>query len=101
MKLHKGDTVKIMKGKDSGKTGKIVNVLIDRNKVVVEGLNVFKKHSRPKKQGEKGEMVSVSRPLSASNVMLVCGSCKKTARVGFKIEEGNKFRTCKKCNAKF
>ena len=110
MKLHKGDTVKIIKGKDSGKTGKIIRVLFskggsasggsDKNKIVVEGLNVFKKHARPKKQGEKGEVVRVSRPLHASNAMIICGSCKKPTRIGVKIEEKNKFRICKKCKAK-
>ena len=100
MKLHKGDTVKIIKGKDSGKTGKIIRVLSDRNKIVVEGLNTFKKHVRPKKQGEKGEVVLVSRPLYASNVKILCGSCKKPTRIGAKIEEKNKFRICRKCGAK-
>ena len=100
MKLHKGDTVKIIKGKDSGKTGKIIRVLRDKDKIVVEGLNIFKKHARPKKQGEKGEVVRVSRPLHASNAMIICGSCKKPTRIGVKIEEKNKFRICKKCKAK-
>lgn len=99
MRIHKGDTVKIIVGKDRGKTGKITRVLPDENRVVVEGVNVYKKHQRPKRQGEKGEIVNVTRPLNASNVMLYCTSCKQASRVGHRMEGSKKVRYCKNCEA--
>lgn len=100
MKLIKGDTVKIISGKDRGKTGTIFRVLTDRNKVMIDGLNVVKKHSKPRRQGEKGQVVEVPRPLAASNVMIVCSSCKEPTRVGSRIDGAKKVRYCKKCEAK-
>jgi large subunit ribosomal protein L24 len=100
MKLIKGDMVKIVSGKDRGKTGAIIRVLPESGKVIIEGLNLVKKHSRPRKQGEKGQMVSVPRPLTASKVMLVCSSCKEPTRVGGRMEGARKVRYCKKCKAK-
>lgn len=100
MKLIKGDTVKIISGKDRGKTGKIITAMPSVGKVIVDGLNLFKKHSRPRKQGEKGQMVSVPRPLGISKVMLVCSSCKQPTRVGGRMEGARKVRYCKKCKAK-
>jgi len=100
MKILKGDTVKIVSGKDRGKTGTVLRALPAEGKVIIEGLNLVKKHSRPKKQGEKGQMVSVPRPLTASKVMLVCSSCKEPTRVGSRIDGARKVRYCKKCKAK-
>jgi large subunit ribosomal protein L24 len=100
MKLIKGDTVKIISGKDRGKTGTIFRVLADRNKVMIDGLNVVKKRSKPRKQGEKGQTVEVPRPLAASNVMIVCSSCKEPTRVGYRMDGAKKVRFCKKCEAK-
>ncbi|OGY63980.1 MAG: 50S ribosomal protein L24 [Candidatus Harrisonbacteria bacterium RIFCSPLOWO2_02_FULL_41_13b] len=101
MKLHKGDTVKIMIGKDRDKTGKITNVSPAANMIVIDGLNVFKKHQRPKKQGEKGEMINVSRPMNASRVRFLCPNCKKPTRLGYRLEgekeNQKKNRYCKKC----
>lgn len=68
IKIKKGDTVKIRKGKDHGKTGKVVRVDRVENKVVVDGLNLFKKHMRPKKAGEKGQVAQVSHPVAIANV---------------------------------
>jgi len=68
MKIKKGDNVMVITGKDKGKKGKIVKVLVQENKVVVEGINMMKKHQRPKKSGEKGSKISVAMPLHASNV---------------------------------
>lgn len=101
MKIRKGDKVQIMSGKDSGKQGKVLKVDPKKGKVLVEGLNVFKKHKRASKQGGKGEIVEVSRPLNASNVLPVCASCNLPTRVGYKTENGNKSRYCKKCKAAF
>ena len=99
MKIHKGDNVQIMIGKDRGKQGKVLKMESKSNKIYIQGLNVFKKHQRPKKQNEKGEIISVNRPLNISNVKIVCTSCNKPTRVGFKIESENKVRYCKKCQA--
>lgn len=102
MKLKKGDQVKIMSGKDSGKTGTVLRAMpqvgsVDR--IVIDGLNTFKKHSRPKRQGEKGQLVVVPRPLNASKVMLICSACKEPTRVGYRVEGASKVRYCKKCKA--
>jgi large subunit ribosomal protein L24 len=97
MKLRKGDTAQIMVGKDSGRKGKILKVSIDSNKVVLEGLNLFKKNKKPRRQGEKGAIITIARPISASNVMLFCNHCDKPVRAGFKFEGARKIRICKKC----
>jgi len=70
MKIKKGDNVKVITGKDKGKSGKIVRVLAKENKVIIEGLNMMKKHQRPRKSGEKGTMVNLAMPIHASNVKL-------------------------------
>jgi large subunit ribosomal protein L24 len=99
MKLHKGDNVKVLSGKDRGKTGKVLRASPDDSKIVVEGLNIFKKRARPRKQGEKGQTVLVPRPMSVSKVMLICTSCKEATRVGSRVEGTVKVRYCKKCKA--
>jgi large subunit ribosomal protein L24 len=68
MKIKKGDSVKIITGKDKGKGGKIVRVLIKKDKVIIDGMNMMKKHQRPRKSGEKGSMISVAMPIHVSNV---------------------------------
>jgi len=97
MKIHKGDNVIMLGGKDRGKKAKVILVFPDIDKVVVDGLNLVKKHLRAKKQGQKGQIVSKERAVSVSAVALVCKSCGKQTRVGFKIEGENKIRICKKC----
>ena len=99
MKIKKGDNVKILSGKDRGKTGKVSRVLPDAGKALVEGLNLVKKHIRPRKQGEKGQRVSVPAAIDTSSLMLVCPKCSKATRVGFKVSEKDKFRVCKKCGS--
>lgn len=99
MKLRKGDNVIMLSGKDCGKKAKIILVLPDDNRVVVEGLNLIKKHVRARKQGQKGQIISKERAVSASSVALVCKSCGKSTRVGYKLEGENKMRICKKCGA--
>ncbi|OGG40789.1 50S ribosomal protein L24 [Candidatus Jorgensenbacteria bacterium RIFCSPLOWO2_01_FULL_45_25b] len=98
MRIKKGDVVKIITGKNRGKTGKVVGVHKEGT-VSVEGMNLYKKHLRPKKEGEKGQIVELSRPVKISNIMLVCSGCKKQTRVGHKEEKGKKVRICKKCKA--
>lgn len=98
MKLIKGDTVKIVRGKDSGKTGKVEVVYSKEAKVLVEGINQYKRHVKAKMQGQKSEIVTITKPLPISNVVLVCPNCKKPTRVGYKILKQDKTRICKKCN---
>lgn len=99
MKIRKNDNVIMLGGKDGGKTGKVSAVLSQDGKVVVEGLNMIKRHVRARKQGQKGQIVSKERAVPASSVALVCKSCGKPTRVGYKTEGGNKVRVCKKCGA--
>jgi len=99
MKLKKGDQVKIISGKDRGKSGTVLKVSPRDDRISVEGLNLYKKRVRPKRQGEKGETVLVPRPFSASKAMLICSSCKEAARVGYRLEGNSKIRYCKKCKA--
>lgn len=98
MKIHKGDQVLIISGKDRGKRGKVLNVLPKEKRLAAEGLNLRKKHVRPKRSGEKGQVVETPGLISVSNVKLVCPKCGKPARVGYKIVEKKKYRICKKCN---
>jgi len=97
MKIKKGDNVLIITGKDKGRTGKIMRALPKEGKVLIEGINLKKKHARPKRQGEKGQIVQVPAAIDVSNVKLICSKCGKATRIGFKIEKENKQRICKKC----
>jgi len=84
MKLKKGDNVIVIAGKDKGKKGKIVRVLVAKNRVVVEGVNTMKKHQRPRKSGEKGQVLDIAMPLNSSNVMIVDPKTGKGSRIGKK-----------------
>lgn len=100
MKIKKGDNVRMLGGKDRGKTGVVVRVIPDDNAVVVEGLNLIKRHTRARRQGQKGQIISKERAVSASSVALVCKACGKPTRVGHRVlENGSKVRICKKCGA--
>ncbi len=97
MKIRKNDTVLIISGKDRGKKGKVLDVFPQEARVVVEGSNIRKKHVKPKRSGEKGQVVETPAPLAVSNVKLICPKCGKPTRVGYKIVEDKKYRICKKC----
>lgn len=102
MRIKKGDNVKVMKGKDRGKTGKVIQAFPGLDKVVVEGVNVMVKHMRTRKQGERGQKIEFSGPLRAENVLLVCPKCAKPTRIGAKVLAGEggktrKVRICRKC----
>ena len=97
MKIRKDDNVIMLGGKDKGKKAKVILIFPDRDKVVVEGLNLIKKHLRAKKQGQKGQIISKERAVSVSAVALICKSCGKQTRIGYKVEGENKIRICKKC----
>jgi large subunit ribosomal protein L24 len=99
MNIKKGDQVKIIAGKDRGKVGTVLKVYKDEGRVSVEGINLYKKRAKSKRQGQKGETVEVVRPLSVSNVMLVCRNCGRATRIGYRPEGNQKVRYCKKCKA--
>jgi len=97
-KIKKNDIVQIIKGKDRGKKGKVLNVIENGKRVLVEGLNLAKKHKRQTSQDQKGGIISIEMPLAVSNLMVFCKSCSKPARVGFNISKDNaKVRFCKSC----
>ena len=98
MKIKKEDQVIIISGKYRGKKGKVLRVLPQKDKAVVEGANLVKKHVRPKRSGEKGQVIQMPSPLPVSNLKLICPHCEKPTRVGFKIRDKKKYRVCKKCN---
>lgn len=86
-------------GKDRGKTGKVLRVFNEEEKITVEGLNIVKKHARPRKEGEKGQRIEIPGKLNISNIMLVCPKCGKATRVGYKKSKVGKLRICKKCQS--
>lgn len=97
-KIKKGDLVKIISGKDKGKQGKVVQILPEINRLVVEGCNKLIKHLKPNKQREKGQKVEFDAPLAISNVQIICPRCSKITRIGFKKIAGDKkIRICRKC----
>ena len=99
MNIKKGDLVIIKKGKDHGKTGKIIKVFPAKNQVTVEALNLVKKIKRAKREGEKGEIILVPRPINRANVMIICPHCKKPTKIGYQTANGKKVRICKKCGS--
>lgn len=104
MKIKTGDKVKVLSGKSRGKTGKVIQVLENKQKrqfyVVVEGANLLKKHLRPKKQGEKGRTIELPAPMHISKVMLIDPKSGKPTRVGFK-QEGNEKKRVAKVSGEF
>ncbi len=100
MKIKKDDKVVIIAGKDKGKTGKVMHAFPKDGQVIVEGLNLMKKHVKPRKQGESGQIIEFPAPMDVSNVKLICSSCGEATRVGIEKEGKNKKRVCKKCNKK-
>ena len=101
MRIKKGDTILVISGKDRGRKGKVLEVFPKENHLLVGGINLRKKHQKPKKQGEKGQIVHLPGAISVSNVKLVCPKCGKATRVGYKISGKNKVRICKKCKQEF
>ena len=97
MNIKKNDSVKVLAGKDKGKSGKVLEVLPKERKVVVEGLNIRVRFSRPKQQGEKGQRLELPAAMDASKVMLVCPHCGKPTRVGHDVTANGTFRKCRKC----
>ena len=99
MIFRKGDQIKMMTGNDRGKAGRVLAAFPKEGRIVVDGVNMKKKHVRPRKQGQKGELVQVPMPFPVSRAALVCGKCGKPTRVGRRREEGRNIRVCKKCGS--
>jgi large subunit ribosomal protein L24 len=98
MRLKKGDVVEVIGGRESGKTGKILKIIDEKNQVIVEKLNFMKKHQRPDARG-KGGIVEKEGPIHASNVMFRCNKCNTHVRMGYRmLDDGKKVRVCKKCH---
>jgi large subunit ribosomal protein L24 len=98
LKIKKNDTIQVIKGKDKGKKGRVLEVLHKDSKALVEGVNMFKKHKRRTQQDQKGGIISIEKPLPLANVMLVCKGCSRPVRVGFSVlKDGTKARICKAC----
>jgi large subunit ribosomal protein L24 len=99
MSLHKNDLVEVLTGRDAGKKGKILKVIPEKNRVIVQGVGFIKKHTRPNPQKNiKGGIAEREAPIHASNVMVVCPECQKRTRVGKKfLDDGRKVRICRKC----
>lgn len=98
-KIKQADTVRILRGKDAGKKGKVLAVLPIDGRVVVEGMNMVKKHVKARQGGQKGQRVSIAAPLPIANVQLICTQCKKGTRIGITRENGVRQRVCKHCNS--
>lgn len=97
MKIKKGDTVKVISGKDKNKTGKVTQILPEMKSVVVDGLNIRVRHIKPRKTNEKGQRIEFSAPLNVSKVMLIDPKTGEVTRIGYKIlENGEKVRVAKK-----
>jgi large subunit ribosomal protein L24 len=98
LKIKKGDQVKVLTGKDRGATGNVTRVLPAAGKIIVDGVNVAKKHQKATKATMQGGIIEKDMPIPVANVALVCPSCGKPTRVGYKIDgDGSKVRVCKKC----
>lgn len=97
MKLKKNDNIIVIAGKDRGKTGLIERVFVTENRIVAKGIAIAKKHVKPSKKAPQGGIIEINQKIAASNVMVVCPSCSKPTKIGYKISEKGKLRVCKKC----
>jgi large subunit ribosomal protein L24 len=97
MKIKENDTVLIMSGKYRGKRGKVLISFPKEDKILVEGINLRKKHQKPRAQGQKGQIVEKPSPIHVSSVKLICPKCGSPTRVGYKMSKDKKYRICKKC----
>ncbi len=99
-KIKRGDRVQVLTGKDRGKQGKVLKRFTKDGKLVVEGVNMVKRHTRPSQSNQQGGIISKEAPIEVSNVATVCGSCDKPTRIGIRYDDkGAKIRVCRKCGA--
>lgn len=98
MKIRKGDTITVISGRDKGKKGKVRRVLPDKECLLVDGVNMHKKHSKARAAVRQAGIIDLEAPLHISKAMLVCNKCDRPARVGFRFLEGKKVRVCSSCH---
>jgi large subunit ribosomal protein L24 len=96
MKIRKGDRVRVLAGKDARKEGEVMRVLPERDRVIVDGVNVVKRHQKATSPTQPGGIIEKDMPVHVSNVALLCSKCGPT-RIGYRIEGGEKVRVCRKC----
>ncbi len=102
MHIKSGDTVYIISGKEKGKTGKVLRVNRDKNKAVIEKLNIVKKHTKPTQKNPAGGINEIEMGIDVSNMLLYCTKCAKPSRAGTRVlENGEKIRYCKRCEEEF
>jgi large subunit ribosomal protein L24 len=98
MKIKKNDNIIVIAGNDKGKKGKVLKTLPDKGRVIVEGVNFIKRHTRPRKQGEKSGILEKEAPINATNLMVICSKCDKGVRVGMRtLADGKRARICRSC----
>ena len=100
MRIKKGDTVLVLSGNDKGKTGEVLEVMPKTGKIIVKGVNIRKKHVKPRKQGDEGGIIPVECSIFSAKVNVVCPKCNKPTKIGYEMDKDKKVRVCKKCGAK-
>ena len=100
MRIKKGDTVQVLSGNDKGKTGEVLEVMPKTGKIIVKGVNIRKKHVKPRKQGDEGGIIPVECSIFSAKVNVVCPKCNKPTKIGYEVDKDKKVRVCKKCGAK-
>ena len=97
-RIHKNDKVMVVAGKDKGKIGKVLRIVTKTDRVLVEKVNMVKRHTKPQEMNQQGQIVEKEAPIHVSNLLLICPECTKTGRIGKKIlDDGTKVRYCKSC----
>ncbi len=98
LRIKKGDTARVLTGKNKGKTGRVLTVMPTKEQLIIEGVNVIKRHMKPSKKYSQGGIIEKEAPVHLSKVMLVCPKCNKPTRISVAVQrDGEKLRTCKKC----
>jgi large subunit ribosomal protein L24 len=100
MKIKKGDKVKVISGKDKGREGTVNKVYMKQNKILLPGINLYKKHIKKNEKMPQGGVVEIPRLMTIAKVMLICPKCNRSIRVSYQIENGRKYRFCKKCKSR-
>ena len=100
MRIKKGDNVQVLSGNDKGKTGEVLEVIPKSRKIIVKGVNIRKKHIKPRKQGEEGGIIPLECAIYSDKVNVVCPKCNKPTRIKYEMDKDKKVRVCQKCGAK-
>ncbi len=100
MRIKKGDNVQVLSGNDKGKTGEVLEVIPKSGKIIVKGVNIRKKHIKPRKQGEEGGIIPLECAIYSDKVNVVCPKCNKPTRIKYEMDKDKKVRVCQKCGAK-